>query len=85
MGEIDLVMRDHAMLVFVEVRYRTDYGFGSPCETVDQRKQRKLYRSAQHFLLRHKQYNNLPCRFDVLGISTSQGREQYEWLQNAFS
>ncbi|MEJ2181576.1 MAG: YraN family protein, partial [Gammaproteobacteria bacterium] len=42
MGEIDLIMRHDAGLVFAEVRYRKHSKFGSGAETVIQRKQQKI-------------------------------------------
>ena len=84
LGEIDLIMRDGAVLVFVEVRFRADSSHGAAYETVDLRKQRKLRRSAQHFLLCKKQFQNLPCRFDILGISKPNAQTQMHWLQDAF-
>jgi Holliday junction resolvase-like predicted endonuclease len=38
-GEIDLVMRNEATLVFVEVKLRRGMGFGDPLEAVTPRKQ----------------------------------------------
>lgn len=83
-GEIDLVMREHEVLVFVEVRFRGQGSHVPACETVDNRKQRKLVRTAQHFLLYNRQLSQLPCRFDVLGISASADQPHYEWIRNAF-
>jgi len=79
-GEIDLVMRDGDSLVFVEVRYRGSSRFGSPAETVDRHKQRRLIAAAGHYL--HANPSVLPCRFDVVAIS---GPDRIEWLQNAFN
>ena len=84
LGEIDLVMRERELLVFVEVRFRGSRSQVPACETVDFRKQRKLLRTARHFLLCNKQLAELPCRFDVLGISREAGSTQYEWIRNAF-
>ena len=39
-GEIDLIMREGATLVFVEVRFRKTDRFGSPVESVTASKQR---------------------------------------------
>ncbi len=78
-GEIDLVMRDGAQLVFVEVRYRSGGSFGSAAESVDARKQGRLIVAAEHYLQRHR--IRPPCRFDVVGI-TGDGR--IEWLRDAF-
>lgn len=78
-GEIDLIMKDGAQLVFVEVRYRARADFGSALESVTPAKQRKLIITAQHYLQR---IGNTPaCRFDVVGMG--QDREIH-WIKNAF-
>ncbi|SDX07156.1 YraN family protein [Thiocapsa roseopersicina] len=79
-GEIDLVMRDGATLVFVEVRYRRSERFGTAAETVDRRKQQRLTAAASHYLQAHPTV--LPCRFDVVAVS---GEDRIEWIKNAFS
>lgn len=84
LGEIDLVMRDSEVLVFVEVRFRSSTSQVPACETVDLRKQRKLVRTARHFLLWNPCFAESPCRFDVLGISACGGDTQFEWIPNAF-
>lgn len=86
LGEIDLVMRDAQMLVFVEVRYRRSERFGSAAETVDRRKQRKLVRTAQLYLSMQHLAQYTPCRFDILGITVSGPTQQYrfDWIPNAF-
>lgn len=79
-GEIDLVMREASILVFVEVRFRASTRFGTPAETVDIHKQRKLAAAASHYL----QHNptNLPCRFDVIALS---GTNRIDWIRDAFN
>ena len=67
LGQIDLVMRDGATLVFVEVKNRSSSLFGSPEEAVDGRKQRKLARLAEAFL-QHRRLRDVPLRFDVVAI-----------------
>jgi putative endonuclease len=84
LGEIDLVMRERELLVFVEVRFRGIRSQVPPCETVDPRKQQKLLRTARHFLLCNECFADMPCRFDVLGISEDHGNPRYEWIRNAF-
>jgi putative endonuclease len=49
-GEIDLVAEDGGELVFVEVRTRRSGGLVSPEESVDYRKQRRIVRTAEHYL-----------------------------------
>lgn len=80
-GEIDLVMQDGDVLVFVEVRYRQSNAFGSPAETIDRRKQARLRAAANHYLVKYA--IDRACRFDVVAMS---GREAcIEWLRDAFA
>ena len=47
-GEIDLIMRDKASLVFVEVRYRAKTNFCHPIETIRYSKQKKVISAAMN-------------------------------------
>ena len=78
-GEVDLVMLDAETLVFVEVRYRRSARFGTPGETVDRHKQRRLIAAARHYLQTHP--TSLPCRFDVVAISAE---DHIQWIKHAF-
>lgn len=84
-GEIDLVMLAGDMLVFVEVRYRRGTRYGSPVETIDQRKQQRLIRAAEDFLMHHPQFANHACRFDVMALYGDAGRPRCDWIAGAFS
>ena len=87
-GELDLVMldrgRDGDMLVFVEVRYRSSAAFGGGAASVDVGKRRKLVHAAQSFLGQHRQYSNLPCRFDVVEADGDPQAPRINWLRDAF-
>lgn len=84
-GEIDLVMRDGDVVVFVEVRYRRHDRYGSAAETVDHRKQRRLHLAAQHFLMRHSEVAENACRFDVMALGGDSKKPTVNWIENAFS
>ena len=45
-GEIDLVMRDQDLIVFVEVRFRNASRFGTAIHSIDRRKSVCVVRSA---------------------------------------
>ncbi len=79
LGEIDLIMRDGATLVFVEVRERRHGGFGSGADSVDRRKIRRLVAAAQHYL--QNQPRLPPCRFDVVSVD---GDDNLTWIPGAF-
>jgi putative endonuclease len=64
-GEIDLVMRDGASLVFVEVRLRTNAMFGGAAASITAAKRRHLWAAAQAYLARIG-HEPPPCRFDAV-------------------
>lgn len=79
-GEIDLIMSDDDMVVFVEVRYRKKNNYGSALESVNPNKMRKLRLAAQHYLCTHRHRAQQPCRFDVLAWQDN----TMNWIKNAF-
>ena len=82
-GELDLVMRDGEIVVFVEVRYRANRGFGGGAASVDAGKRRKLVHAARVFLARHPQHADAPCRFDVIDASGAPAAPRIDWLRDA--
>ncbi|OGO90075.1 MAG: YraN family protein [Coxiella sp. RIFCSPHIGHO2_12_FULL_42_15] len=81
-GEIDLIMQDHQVIVFVEVRLRTNPTYGSAVESISTGKQCRIIHAAQHYLITQgKVYQHHDARFDVLGINAQQ---QIDWIKNAF-
>lgn len=83
-GEIDLVMRERATLVFVEVRLRRSLkgnDFGGPAASITPTKQARIIAAAQHYLSGMKQLP--PCRFDAV-LLNSLNVKDVEWLPNAF-
>ena len=86
-GEIDLIVLDDSFVVFVEVRFRANEDFGLAAETVTLAKQRKLIRTAQHFLQQNEKYSLFDARFDVIGISQSSSSHEtrVDWIKGAFT
>ncbi len=88
LGEIDIIMTDKNVLVFVEVRFRKNNDFGGGLESITVTKQQKLRKTAELYLQQHNQYNN--ARFDVVSMSTRTqtrpGKQTYsfDWITNAF-
>lgn len=81
-GELDLVMRDGATLVFVEVRARTGGNLVPAAASVDARKQRQVVRVARRWLQQHRRYAEMPARFDVVAID---GDADPQWIRHAFT
>lgn len=91
-GELDLVMRDGAEIVFVEVRHRRRSDYGDAAASVTPVKQRRLRRAAQLWLLKTYGSRQWPvCRFDVIafdGAAPSTGDAgsalSLQWIRAAF-
>jgi putative endonuclease len=80
-GEIDLVMRDGAHWVFVEVRARRDARFGGAAASIDARKRHRISLAAQCYLLRRFGQRAWPaCRFDVVAFEAGEPN----WVRGAF-
>jgi len=77
-GEIDLIMRDGAALVFVEVRARSSMGFGGAAASITPAKQARVMLAARHYLA--AKGLDVPCRFDAVLIQGG----QLEWLKGVF-
>lgn len=83
-GEIDIVARDGAAVVFIEVKARTDEACGHPFEAVTGWKQRRIAAMAWDYLTRHR-LHHLPCRFDVVSVIGPEGGPQrVEVMRAAF-
>ena len=83
-GELDLVVRDGDVVVFVEVRYRSASAFGDGVDSVGAAKRAKLVRAAGAFLADHPRLAGAACRFDVLAVAGSADAPSIDWRQNAF-
>ena len=82
-GELDLVMRDGDILVFIEVKHRTTTRYGHPLETVTYQKQQRLVRAASFYLHRHGLWDRV-SRIDVIGITPGQSSKyRIQWIKNA--
>lgn len=83
-GEIDLVGREGALLLFIEVRERRNPAFGGAAASVNRPKQTRLIRAANHFLPRlvrlHFGGDAPACRFDVVAFDADRPR----WIRGAF-
>jgi len=75
-GEIDLIMQDVGVLVFVEVRSRSSTRYGGAAASVGPVKQQRLWRTAEHYLMR---YRHPPaCRFDLVAMDG----ESLQWIRD---
>ncbi|MBI5447499.1 MAG: YraN family protein [Gammaproteobacteria bacterium] len=83
-GEVDLIMQEGAVLVFVEVRFRAAGGVGASKESIGYAKQRKIIYAAHRYLQKNKLKQSAVCRFDVVAMSGCLTHPEIEWVKNAF-
>src|SRR3989338_2012488 len=83
LGEIDIIALDKNILIFIEVRTKKTSSFCTPQETVNFSKQKKIQRLSLYYLMK-KQIKNKDCRFDVVAIDLSKGKNGIELFKNAF-
>ncbi len=83
-GEIDIIMRERASLVFIEVRYRASETFCPAVETISRTKQQRIRTTAEHYLQQQRQADKHDCRFDVITLSGPEQKPAYNWMRNAF-
>lgn len=80
-GEIDLICRDGATLVFVEVRLRRGSGFGGAAASITPAKQRRVILAARHYLAGKRE---CVCRFDAI-LLDALNPARIEWIRDAFA
>ncbi|MBI5358087.1 YraN family protein [Candidatus Amesbacteria bacterium] len=66
-GEIDLIMRDKEVMVFVEVKAKKTESWGTPEEMFTQSKYRKVKRMATAYL----HGKEIICRIDMVAVDLS--------------
>jgi putative endonuclease len=76
-GELDIIARDGAELVFVEVKTRSSLAFGSPAEAVGPSKSARIRQLALRYLMARREAGDeaswSALRFDVVAVLRSAG------------
>ncbi len=83
-GEIDIIAHKDDVLVFVEVKALPSGNAEILAHELDLRKQRKIVKTANFFLLKHREYSSSKIRFDVIVIDMPNLPSVYH-IQNAFT
>lgn len=83
-GEIDLIMQDKNIILFVEVRYRSNNYFHTALESVSRQKCERIIITSNHYLSQNRLASQMDCRFDVVTLSGQQESLSIEWIKNAF-
>lgn len=83
-SEIDIIAKFDDVLVFVEVKARSNIRHGLPREAVTIRKQKKIIEAASVFL-QDESFSECACRFDVIEIYLhGELVEAINHIENAF-
>ena len=82
-GELDLVMEDAGVLVFVEVRQRRAGAAVAAADSLDARKQRRVRRAALLWLARHGRHE-APVRFDAVLVDGGRSAPALRHVRDAF-
>lgn len=80
--EIDLIVANGDLLVFVEVKMRASSYHGSPWQAVSLQKQRKIIKAADHYIKRYQWSGE--ARFDIISIVGSKPSHQLQHIESAF-
>ncbi|WP_297001797.1 YraN family protein [uncultured Dialister sp.] len=83
-SEIDLIMDDGGVLVFVEVKSRHNRRYGEPVEAVNPFKQRHIRLGARAYVLK-RNITDRRIRFDVVEVMVPrEGEPRFLHTRNAF-
>jgi putative endonuclease len=85
-GELDLIARKEDLLIFIEVKARTNGAFGMPEDSITKRKREHILQSIDYYL---QERPDLVCdwRVDVIAIRGRPGLDNPEivWFENALA
>lgn len=83
-AEIDIIAQKDNVIIFVEVKARSNIRHGLPSEAVNFRKQKKIIEAAGVFL-QDENFSDCACRFDVLEVYLNGERvREINHIENAF-
>jgi len=83
LGEIDLVAIDKKEIVFIEVKTRTK-SIENAKSSISYKKQQKIKMSANIFLTKHENLQDMFTRFDVILILANKNNYYIKHIKDAF-
>ena len=82
-GEIDIIAQSNNIIIFVEVKTRTNYKFGNPLEQISLRKRNNWKKTAEEFMFNNNILNQ-ECRLDLITIDMEGKEHKITHIENAF-
>ena len=85
-GEIDLIMLQHDVVCFIEVKYRNSMAYGGAASAISIQKQKRIAKTALFFIAGNDRLEQHSMRFDALLIQQQADSDSLDinWIQNAF-
>ena len=81
--EIDIIAEQDETIVFCEVKTARSRSCGPAVEWVTPSKTARIARAAEEYIAA-REISGRPFRFDVIGVTYSQGRYMIDHIENAF-
>ena len=81
-GEIDLIAQKNNCVIFIEVKTRSNYKYGTPAMAVNNIKKRHIKSAAKIFIYLNKLYK-FEIRFDVIEVLINNGKCYINHIKNA--
>ncbi|MVM29400.1 YraN family protein [Spirosoma sp. HMF4905] len=81
-AEIDLIAKKGKLLVFVEVKTRTNLSYGNPEEFVSYAKAKLVMKAAEQYIFANDWQHDI--RFDIIAVTIAGSELQVKHIEDAF-
>ncbi len=81
-AEIDIVAQNGKLLLFIEVKTRTNVSFGNPEEFVNYAKAKLVMKAAEHYIFAHNWQHDV--RFDIVAVHIDGNQTRIKHVEDAF-
>lgn len=82
-GEIDIIAKEKNEYIFIEVKTRLSKKYGTPIESINQRKQKNFVSASKYYIHMNKLENKF-IRFDVIEIYINGPKRLINHVRNVF-
>lgn len=80
--EVDIIAYKEGLMVFVEVKTRSNLDYGDPEDFVDKQKQRAYIRMANNYVIAHDREEEV--RFDIIAVAINATGYHIDHIEDAF-
>ncbi len=82
-AEVDIIAKDNDIIVFIEVKMRSNTHFGTPIEHVNESKIERIFSAAEQWVHENNRHAS-PLRFDVIGILSTNKMPKITHIKDAY-